>query len=369
MSRLKILFCTHTVQLGGAARSLREIIRNWDVDADLAVPKWANADDDSEIRAFFGPRVKRIHHVWLPWSEVYVGRPPIRLSARTHLVFPVAWRAQQASFEKLVRAEKYDGVHLNSLVLHPMLRADIPATFHVREILAEQHERVRADAARARGVVFIDEATKKPFEPRLPPKHIVLNNPVDMTGIGTLPPDVERKLGGKLDDLTIFTMVGTLNDEKGVPFAIEAFRQVKSPNVRLVLVGSTPPILADRIRALAAADKRIILWGEERAIESIYTVTDYVVRGEPYHCVGRTVYEALYAGAGVVIMGNREQHGLFEYDRFADHIHFYPPRDARAFADVIEGLAGKKRGNKRGESNVDRYIVDFDRFIRGALAL
>ncbi|HUS31999.1 MAG TPA: glycosyltransferase family 4 protein [Kofleriaceae bacterium] len=367
MSRLKILFCTHTVQLGGAARSLREIIRNWDVEIDLAVPRWANADDDTQIRAFFGERVQRIHHLWLPWSEVYVGRPPIRLSARTHLLFPLTWRAQQRSFEKLVRTERYDGVHLNSLVLHPMLRADAPMTFHVREILAEQHAVVRADAARARGVVFIDEATKKPFEPRLPAKHIVLNNPVDMTSVGTPPPDAARKLGGNPDDLTIFTMVGTLNDEKGVPFAIEAFRQVKSPDVRLVLVGSTPPVLADRIRTLAAADKRIIVWGEERNIESIYTLADYVVRGEPYHCVGRTVYEALYAGCGVVIMGDAITQQLFEFERFSDRIHFYPPRNAKAFAEVIEGLAGKKRTAKRGESNVERYITEFDRFIRSAL--
>ena len=62
-----------------------------------------------------------IHRFWLPWSDVYVGHPGIRQSARTHLLFPVMWRAQRDRFTRFVKRERYDLVHLNSLVLHPML--------------------------------------------------------------------------------------------------------------------------------------------------------------------------------------------------------------------------------------------------------
>ena len=86
--------------------------------------------------------------------------------------------------------------------------------------------------------------------------------------------------------LTIFAMIGTLNDEKGVPFAIEAFRSVKSPDARLLLVGYKPPGMQARLEQLAAGDPRIVFWGEEREIEQIYTLADYNLRGESYPCVG-----------------------------------------------------------------------------------
>lgn len=361
MSQLRLLFVAHNVGLGGAARSLRELVNGYDgANADLAVPHFVNAPDDGAIRRFFGPHLRRIFRFWLPWSEVYVGHPKVWQSARSHLLFPLAWRAQRARFLQFVERERYDAVHLNSLVLHPMLTDEIPMTLHVREILAERHDRVRADAKLARGVVFIDEATRKPFEPDLPRESIVLNNPVDMTGVGTLPADVATRLGGDPEQLTTFAMIGDLNDEKGVPFAIEAFRSVKSPAARLVLVGRC----ANRAKldVLAGDDRRIVFWGEERDIAQIYTLADYVLRGESYPCVGRTIYEALYAGCGVLVPGARE--GMFEFDRFAERIHFYPPRDRAAFVTQLDALAGNKQLAKHGESNVARYVEEFDRFIR-----
>ena len=136
MTRLRLLSVAHNVGLGGAARSLRELIRNYDgADFDLAVPRFASVPDDAEIRIFFGERLHRIFPVRLPWSEVYAGHPTVRQSARSHLLFPLAWRVQQASFERFVRRERYHLVHLNSLGLHPILRAELPMLLHVREIL------------------------------------------------------------------------------------------------------------------------------------------------------------------------------------------------------------------------------------------
>jgi glycosyltransferase involved in cell wall biosynthesis len=354
---MKILFVTHNVGLGGAARSLRELLGAYDdAECDLAVPVFANLPDDAAIRSFFGPRLRRIFRFWIPWSEVYVGHAKLWQSARSHLLFPVMWRASRAKFARFVRRERYDVVHLNSLVLHPMLSAELPMTLHVREILGEQHARVQADAAAARGVVFIDEATRKPFERRMPRESIVLNNPVDMTKVGTVPANAAARLGGDPAKLTIFAMVGDLNAEKGVPFAIDAFRSVASPDARLVLVGR-----GARIETL---DRRVVFWGEERDIAQIYTLADYVMRGESYPCVGRTIYEALYAGCGVVVPGAREGHGMFEFERFADRIAFYTPRDRGQLVGVLDSMIGHKRLEKHGESNVASYVVEFDRFLR-----
>ena len=81
-----------------------------------------------------------------------------------------------------------------------------------------------------------------------------------MTAVGTLPANLEIRLRGPRDRLTVFAMIGDLNVEKGTPFVIEAFREVRSPDVRLLLVGRS----ADRaaFEQLAAGDPRIILWAK-----------------------------------------------------------------------------------------------------------
>ncbi|HEY5944422.1 MAG TPA: glycosyltransferase [Kofleriaceae bacterium] len=369
MTRLKLLFVTHIVSLGGASRSLRELLNAYDgVDVDLAVPRWIGAPDDAEIRRFFAPRrLGKIVRFWLPWSDVYVGHPKPWQSLRSAFVFPLAWRAQQRAFARYVERERYDAVHLNSLVLHPMVTSELPFILHVREILVEQHARVQRDARNARGTIFIDEATKQPFEPDLPAHHIVLNNPVDMTGVGTLPSGIESRLGADPARLTTFVIIGDLTDEKGVPFVVESFREVRSPDARLVVVGRGQPAMRAKLDKLAAGDRRIVQWGEERDVVPLFTLADYVLRGESYPCVGRTIYEALYAGCGVLVPGDRASHNMFEFDRFADRIHFYAPRDRSGFIAQLDALAGAKRTDKRGESNTQQYAAAFDRFVREAI--
>jgi hypothetical protein len=367
MTRLKLLCVAHTVGFGGAALSLRGLVSAYDdAEIDVAVPRFANVPDDDAIREFFGPRLRRVFRFWLPRSEVYVGHAEVWQSARSYFMFPAMWRAQRPRFTRFVAREGYDAVHLNSLVLHPMVSAELPCILHVREILTERRAAVMADAGRARGTIFIDEATRAPFV-RPPPRHVILNNPVDMTGVGTLPRDAASRLGGDPARLGIFAMIGDVTDEKGAAFVVEAFRAVRSPDARLVLVGRVQPAARAKLERLAGGDRRIVLWGEEREIDQIYTLADHVLRGEAYPCVGRTIYEALYAGCGVVVPGDRASHGMFEFERFADRIEFYPPRDQRRLVDRLDALAGQKRTTKRGESNVRRYVTEFDRFVREAI--
>ena len=58
---------------------------------------------------------------------------------------------------------------------------------------------------------------------------------------------------------------------------------------------------------------------------------------------------------------------MFEFDRFADRIHFYAPRDrAGSSISSTPWWDGSSLRNER-ESNVARYVADFDRFVREAL--
>lgn len=368
---MRLLFVTHTASLGGAANSLRALIRAYEgVEADLVVPRFHATPGDAAIRAFFGPRVRRIFRCWLPFEHVYRGPPPISGSLRSRFLFPWTWRATRSRFLRFLKEEQYDAIHLNSVVLHAILRDDLPFLFHVREIVARPHvPRVRASAARARGVVFIDEATRAPFEGAPLQASVVLNNPVDMTGVGRPPPDVAARLGGDPSRLTIVALVGVLSEEKGAAFAVQAFRQVRREDVRLLLVGRGAPRFERRLERLAGGDRRIVFWGLEREIDRVYAMADYVLRAEPYACVGRTIYEALYAGCGVIVPGDPTRHALFEYDRFRERIHFYPPRDGDRLRALLEPPAGRKIVGRQGASNVAAYVAQFDRFMRDALRI
>jgi glycosyltransferase involved in cell wall biosynthesis len=367
-ARLKLLFVTHTVDpMGGAAKSLRELIHAWDVDADVMLHRFNGAPDDAAVRAFFGPRVRNVHREWLAYDMCYRGRPSVRESARRHLLFPLMWRARRARFHDFVAQKGYDAVHLNSIVLHPLVRADQPFLLHVREILDGAQPRALASAVAATGVLFIDEATRAPFSTTPLRASIVLNNPVDMRAVGTLPPGAAARLGGDPAKLTVFAMIGALIPEKGVDVAIDAFRRTDAADARLVIVGTGQRDYVARLERQAAGDRRVIFWGGERDIAAIYTLADFVVRGEAYHCVGRTIYEALYSGCGAIVPGDRASHAFFEYERFADRIELYRPSDRDALAQIFRADSGRKLTGKVGASNAAAYADELARFVRDAI--
>jgi glycosyltransferase involved in cell wall biosynthesis len=361
---LELLFVTHTLDPGGARRSLRELIRNYrDVACDLVVPRVAKMTD-AEIRELFGPNIRNIYRFWLPFELCYRGRAKFRVAGPRWLAYALLWKAETARFYRLAR--RYDAIHLNSIVLHPMIDAKLPFVIHVREIVDRDFARVRRNVGSARGAIFIDEATRAPFEPAMPRRSIVLNNAVDMTGVGAPPRDAAPRLGADPSTLTIVAIIGSLMPEKGVDRVIRAFRQTTHADLRLVVVGSGTSGEEATLRVLARDDRRIVLWGFEPEVDPIYAMADYVVRGESYACVGRTIYEALYAGCGVVIPGSETDHAMFEYERFRSRVHFYTPGDEVRLRDVLEALANHKMIDKRGESNTDEHVRAFDRFVREA---
>jgi glycosyltransferase involved in cell wall biosynthesis len=362
----RLLFVNHSMDLGGATRSLRGLIRGYPhLVCDLVVPRAAKASDD-EIRAYFGPNVRRVLRFWLPFEQCYRGRPPLSRSAPIWAGYALLWRLERARFYRLASDEQYDAIHLNSVVLHPVAREDLPFVVHVREIVDHDLARVRASLRRARGVIFIDEATRGPFETARLPRSIVLNNPIDMTGVGELPIRAADRLSGDPARLTIFSIVGVLMPEKGVDRVIRAFRATPGTDLRLVIVGGGPQ--ERELRQLAASDPRIVFWGVESDVDRVFALSDYVLRGEAYPCIGRTIYEGLYAGCGVIIPGDATASALFEYERFASRVHFYPPGDEAALRSVLCSLAGRKLLVKRGESNVAMHVAGFDAFVRVATA-
>jgi glycosyltransferase involved in cell wall biosynthesis len=247
-------------------------------------------------------------------------------------------------------------------VLHALTSERLPVIVHVREIVEVHLARVAADLAKARGVVFIDQATRAPFASIQPPS-VVLNNPIAMRA-SPLPTDAAVRLGADPANVTVFSIIGMLIPEKGVDRVIRAFRGVAHPAARLLVVGRGRD--RRRLGRLAQGDPRIVFWGEDREIERVYALTDYVVRGEATFAVGRTIYEGLYAGSDVVVPAAPDD-SVFDRERFAGRIHAYTPGDEDALRAVMEQLAQRKVARHEPMSNADDYVGRFLAFVRASV--
>jgi glycosyltransferase involved in cell wall biosynthesis len=245
------------------------------------------------------------------------------------------------------------------VVLHPMVRAGLPFIVHVREIVDVHHARVARSLSAARGVIFIDQATRAPFSSLQTP-FAVMNNPFAMRAL-SVPVEAAARLQADPAEVTVFAIIGMLIPEKGVDRVIRAFRGVGNPDCRLLVVGRGRD--RARLERLARGDERIVFWGEDREIERVYALTDYVIRGEATFAVGRTIYEGLYAGSEVIVPA-RPEDAVFDRERFASRIHAYTPGDEEALRAVMERLAGRKINRQPPMSNAEEYVRAFLSFVR-----
>jgi glycosyltransferase involved in cell wall biosynthesis len=362
--RKKILFVTHALEsLYGAATSLRLLLSQYadEVDADVLLPRSLRHPRDlSRTAAFYGFR--KAYELSLPVDLALVG---VKRGFKDQIygaLHHINWQRDRCLYHKLLQRNRYDVIHLNSVTLHRLTRPGLPFISHIREVITKPSSPALANLQEGLGLIFIDEATRKPFSDRgnnIP--STVLNNPVDMSDIN----DFENSFSHPLlrSDTTLFSIVGQIYESKGVEFVIRAYRKGAAPNTMLIIAGEGPATYVERCREAAGGDPRIVFWGAEKEIKRIYASTDYVVRGETRHCVGRTIYEGLYAGCNVIMPGLGEPIFLFEVDKFLPRVALYKARDLESLADTFATFSGRKVNNRVGQSNIGAYVRTFDAFL------
>jgi glycosyltransferase involved in cell wall biosynthesis len=361
------LFVTHDTGYYGAARSLQTLLRHYPTaQAELLITKWlTHANDLAEIKTRFGPHVSRVWEAYLPFDRCFKGKPSATLRSR---VRDGLWRWSRKALLADIARRQFDFVYLNSLVLHPLVDEHMPFIVHVREIYDGTRPEVFESLAKAAGVIFIDEATRAPFGDRLAVPHVVLNNPFDIGEIDDAAVHRVRDRHG-LARKTVFAVIGSMNENKGTAFAIECFKQTQRHDACLLIVGAGEDAYEAHCRELAAGLDGVVFHGFEREISAIYGVCDYVIRAEAYPCIGRTIYEGLYAGCGVIIPGSRDDAArMFDFARFQDRVFPYPPRDTEALTALFRTLPARTARPAPAVSNVDEFAVRFDGFVSSTLA-
>lgn len=364
MRRIKKgLFVTHDVSLYGASRSLQTLLGGLeDTDIDMVLKKRLRGSRDlKEVNKFFHNKAQQIKEFYLPHPNIYKGSEWKEYIVKIN---DFCWKSNARFFYNFVQKNNYDFIHLNSIVLHQLIREDLPFFIHVREIFNNQDPAVLDSLKKARGVIFIDEATEQPFKSLGLTNSTILNNPFDMRHLQEMNADLIRStydLKGK----AVFSIIGNIAPIKGVSIAIKSFKKISNPNAVMFIVGnSNNEAYLNSCKELAGGDPRIIFYGEEPEIGKIYAISDYILRCDPQFCVGRTVYEGLYAGCHVILPGHEHDRGaLFEVGAFNKSIALYPPQDINALATLIEEKSKSKILNRNFSSNITSHLEQFNEFI------
>lgn len=368
---MKALFVLHEgIFIYGANRSIAGVLQNLEYDYDLLICKsFTRKADEAELRQLLGKHLQNIYTVWMPrYRCQYYDRVSLFREC-SHIVNNIMALFCKGKRKKVISRGGYDYVHLNSLVLFPVIDDQARYVVHAREIINPKYRRmgqfVKA-LERAAGIIYIDESTRIPIEAVVRNnRKIVLNNPFDMTWVEAADYEESLKKCGVARKHTIFAMLGQVGDNKGSQFVLRSFMRHDNPDSRLLIVGNHEHSYGRECERMTKNDSRVIFCGEMKNTGNIYRISDYIIRGEPQFCIGRTIYEGLFAGAGVIIPGHEADRAKMQSgEELGEKIHFYEPGSEESLAEVIRECSCFKQENREFRSNIGNYMEQYNRFIQ-----
>lgn len=369
---MRALFIIHDQNtIYGASRSLGCLTRELDMDIDLILPiNFKRKISDERIREHYGERVKKVWFLPQPAQLSCVNVTYKRIHHIKSSVKMVLYQLAKPLYHYIMKRGGYQFIHLNSLILYPMLTSEFPMFLHVRELI--NPDRTRTDSHlkdyvdKAHGVLFISQETKDSCPESSAPA-VVLKNPFNQTAVQLVDEQKARERFSVSKEQTVFVIIGVVDPNKGVDRVIRAFRQADPKFSVLLIVGkdSNNHGYEDMMRREAKGDERIRFVGELENTDELYRVTDYVIRGDSVPGAGRTVFESLYAGGGCILPGTREKNlSALEVDSSMEQrVYFYPPADQDALAECIRRLDGQKMTDRQYVENISIYRKRFLEFV------
>lgn len=367
---MRALFVLHESKfVYGANRSITELLKNLDYDFDILVCKsFTKKIDEREIRGLLGKHLRRIYICWLPRYRCIAFDKISIVSELSHYINNFMALVYSVQRKRIIKQGNYDYVHLNSVVLFPVIDDNAVYVMHVREIINSAYYNINGLVKKMRksgGIICIDEATDSSLRQVFPEERgIILNNPFSMLRLKNVSYEDNLQKYGLNEENTVFAMLGQVTENKGAKFVIQAFMRQHNEKSRLLIVGNHNHSYGRECEEMAKSDERIIFCGELKDTTGIYRISDYILRGDPQFCIGRTIFEGLYAGCGVIIPGCGDDLQFFpEGTKFQEKIKFYPPGNSAALSDAIEVQAVVKQTDRILHSNVDDYVNQYNQYI------
>lgn len=368
---MKMLVVMHSSNVVyGAGRSLFTWLDKSLIDYDLLVRKdiRGTAIDPLKVNQLNNKPGKVIYE-WLPFDFCFPGKDEMSLKGKVYLtVNNFLAKSFTPKINKIF--DDYSLIYLNSIVLWPLITGKYTIFCHVREVFDgnnRKFQNVCAALKQTKGNIYIDNATYLPFKD-IDNRKLILNNPFNMENVKNInPTNIYQKI--KIpNDKVVFSVFGKVLEAKGVGFIIDAF-VASNIDAILIIAGDDHSKYAQHYKKKANNFKNIKWVGEWAKIEELYAITDYIVRGEKIGCIGRTIFEGLYSGTGVIIPGKAEIiFSNIEDDLLgvSEKIYCYTPRDESDLKRLFIALENAKISQRQSRSNVNLYVKKMFEFFQGA---
>lgn len=350
----------------GAGRSLKNWVTDAEIPFDILYPKGLSKIDEKKFKSEFGPFIENVFGEWLPFSSCFFYKNGATWKGKLYRVFSqFMYHLFKSHLKQRLNSSNYDLVYLNSLTLYQMIESQGNFVIHVRDIFdgsKELYQDIVNHFKRACGIIFIDYATYKPFE-KEKLNYVIYNNPFDMTNVANVNKELWRNRLYLTPDKTVFSVLGVISEPKGVGHIIQAFHD-SGVQAYLLVVGNTSGHYAKYCKNLAKDMENVIFTGEIKEIECIYAISDVILRGEPFFCIGRTIFEGLYSGCHILIPGTGEDmKNIPEADKFKERIWFYNPNTKGELKKQLKKLEKTKVMDRGCISNKVEYIENMKKYL------
>ena len=377
---MHLLFITHSGNLTyGAAKSLGLLLKTIGCEFDIIFDKHILINTTyKDIQEYVGEKCRHIYFeslplYYLPMKDIRIWRKNYSFIRNLKEIGSLAYRQIQyyygyKSIHKIINDEQYDYVILNSIILYPLIEKEIKCILYLREMLKDNLSVfVTRKINMSHGMISIDYPVQESLylnhkvNRQIPNR--VITNPFDMETVNHVNSEIIRKKYHISHDTLVLTMAGVFSPMKGLEFVLESFNKCDRRDAVLIIAGGGEEASSIALKRKYSSNQNIRFVGTINHMEEIYSITDYVVRGESEFCTGRTVYEALYAGCGVMIQGHSAD--IYKMDLIDDQvsrIHFYEPRNMDSFCDILKQLP-KVEKNNNTYSNLDIFRQEFHAFI------
>lgn len=335
---LKIAFVTHDVGIYGAAKSLKEMLELFIDNAMLErkdIILITNKHFFKNIKVNNFSEYKR-EEILLPFSNCYVGREKYTLkkfirNVLSFMTLLFKWR----KIETQLVSKGYEYIHLNSLVLWPVLlfrTKRIKYIIHIRELPHDKYlfaqKMKKTIKNKADHIYCVDNKIYKHFTDS--EKSLLLINPASRF---FLEEKEKATFKEKLKQNTSFnehfktvSIIGRVEKIKGHDFLFETIKEYDINDINVLVVGNFDTPWGKEQMNIVRNFKNIIFLGEFDNVGLVYAISDAVVRCENYFALGRTVLEGLFNNCKIIMPYETDEDLDFvnkELNRFINRFLFY----------------------------------------------
>jgi glycosyltransferase involved in cell wall biosynthesis len=318
---LKIAFITHTTYFGGAAlsssKTIQFLLDNGLLQPEqglLIQPKDVDPSNEKNDAYFNIKRTMNFYEFNLPFSPIFKGTASnyrMRLYYAFHEVIAIFFFI--FFYNKIFKQEKITIVHLNSLVLWPLLLVlpkSIKKIIHIREVPINSIEAWIAIFVinhYATKIISIDPISNISFSKS--GKSVVISNPYSMTKSRQMRKKIKKLIKLELGippEYFVVSIFGLIAEQKGFDFFLKIIKsstQIK--NLIFVIIGKPAWKYGEKCIQLLKTFSNVKYLGEHNDTSKFYAITDVVIRCEDYLPLGRTVWEGIFAGGLALVPVNK----------------------------------------------------------------